>query len=173
MSRATSSDWRASNLEIVDGEYVRPQPSGKNASAEETIERIAWLMDRSIPIGGIRVGLDPVLGLIPGVGDMVSALISTTLIVQAYRAGVPKSTVLRMMTNVGLDAIVGAIPLVGDVFDFAFKANSRNLALFRASIRGQHKRSSDWGFLTLIIGGIAAMVTIPVAFGIWLLAALF
>lgn len=179
MRRATTAaDWRASNVDIVDGEYIRPQQqqhqhASRNAGAEEMVEKIAWLMDRSIPIGRMRVGLDPVLGLIPGVGDMVSALISTTLIVQAHRAGVPKSTVLRMMANVGIDSAVGAIPLLGDIFDFAFKANSRNLELFRASVRGQHRKSSDWGFLGLVIGGIAAMVAIPVTFGIWLLRSLF
>jgi hypothetical protein len=130
-------------------------------------------MDRSIPIGGIRVGLDPVLGLIPGIGDMVSALISTTLIVQAYRAGVSKSTVLRMMVNVGIDATLGAIPILGDIFDWAFKANTRNLDLFRASVRGQHRKSSDWGFLGVVFAGIAAMVAIPVTFGIWLLRTIF
>lgn len=173
MRRASTADWRAADVEIVDGAYVRPQGAGYNANAERTIENIAWLMDRSIPIGGFRIGLDPVLGLIPGVGDAVSALISTTLIVQAFRAGVPKSTVLRMMVNVGLDAAIGVIPFVGDVFDFAFKANSRNLALFRATVQGQHRRSSDWGFLGLVIGGIVAMVAVPVAFGIWILRSIF
>ena len=102
--RKATTDWRASDVEIVDGTYVRPQV---DAERDHIIETIAWLMDRSIPIGGFRIGLDPIIGLIPGFGDVVSTLISAVLIVQAHRAGVPKATVLRMMTNVGIDTAAG------------------------------------------------------------------
>lgn len=170
--RKTAPGWRASQVEIVDGEHVRPQGSG-NANAEATIEQIAWLMDRSIGIGGIRVGLDPILGLIPGVGDVFSTLISTVLIVQAHRAGVPRATVLRMMANIGIDTAVGAIPFVGDVFDFAWKSNSRNLDLYRASVRGQHNPRRDWGFLALVLMGLTLLLAIPILLSIWLLRTLF
>ena len=98
-------------------------------------------MDRSISLGGVRIGLDPLIGLVPGLGDMFSSLISTVIIVQAHRAGVPKATMIRMMVNVGVDTAVGAVPVVGDVFDFAWKANTRNLELYRRAVRGQ--RSQD------------------------------
>lgn len=163
---------RASEVEIVDGEYVRPQ-QGPNADAEEMIESIAWLMDRSIPIGGMRVGIDPILGLIPGVGDVLSSLISAVLIVQAHRSGAPKATVLRMVTNVGIDAAVGSVPFVGDLFDFAFKANSKNLELYRKSVRGQHRASTDWAFLAVILVVLLAILAIPVVLGIWALQAIF
>ena len=81
--RKATTDWRASDVEIVDGTYVRPQV---DAERDQIIETIAWLMDRSIPIGGFRIGLDPIIGLIPGFGDVVSTLISAVLIVQAQRA---------------------------------------------------------------------------------------
>jgi hypothetical protein len=130
-------------------------------------------MDRSIPIGGVRIGLDPLLGLIPGVGDVFGAVISTVLIVHAHRAGVPKPTLLRMIANVGIDSAVGSIPLVGDFFDFAWKANSKNLELYRASIRGQHHPRHDWVFLLLLLLGLALVITIPVVLAIWILRALF
>jgi hypothetical protein len=167
-----AADWRASEVEIVDGEYIRPQANA-NSDAEEMIEKIAWLMDRSIPIGGVRVGLDPILGLIPGLGDVFSSLISTVLIVQAHRAGVSKPTVLRMMANVGIDTAVGAVPLVGDIFDFAWKANSKNLELYRTAVRGQRKPVKDWGFLALIVIGLAFLIAVPMVLAVWMFRALF
>jgi hypothetical protein len=165
-----ASDWRAADVEIVDGEYVRRQ---SDARSEEVIEKIAWLMDRSIPIGGIRIGLDPILGLLPGVGDIFGAVISTVLIVHAHRAGVPKPTLLRMIANVGIDSAVGSIPLLGDFFDFAWKANSKNLDLYRASVRGQHHPKHDWAFLTLLLLGLVAILAVPIALAVWMLRALF
>jgi len=163
--RKAAADWRASEVEIVDGEYIRPQ--GSTSDPEAMIEQIAWLMDRAISIGGVRVGLDPILGLIPGIGDVFSSVISTVLIVQAHRSGVPKATVLRMLANVGIDTAVGAIPLVGDLFDFAWKANSKNLELYRASVRGQHKAASDWVFLTLIVLALIILLAVPILLAIW------
>jgi hypothetical protein len=158
------TDWRAADVEIIDGHYVRNQ---NQANAEENIEKIAWLMDKSIPIGGMRIGLDPLLGLLPGVGDIFGAVVSTVLIVHAHRAGVPKPTLLRMIANVGIDSAVGSVPVVGDFFDFAWKANTRNLELYRASIRGQHHPKHDWAFLFLLVIGLAVVVAIPVALAVW------
>ena len=169
--RRASTDWRAADAEIVDGRYVRQQ--GANRPAEETIEQIAWLMERSIPIGGYRIGLDPILGLIPGVGDVLSSLISTVLVVQAYRAGVPKITVMRMVGNVGIDAVLGAVPFIGDLFDFVWKANTKNLELFRASVTGQRRTSSDWGFVLILALGLALVLAIPVLLLIWMARAIF
>lgn len=163
MPRATADEWRAIDPEILSG----------NTEAEAKIEQIAWLMDRSIPIGGMRVGLDPILGLIPGVGDALSTLISSLIVVHAHRAGVPKATVLRMVANVGIDAAVGAIPIVGDLFDFAWKANTKNLELFRASVRGRHRASRDYGFLAVLVAGLALLLAIPVLAAIWAIQAIF
>jgi hypothetical protein len=163
------TEWRAADVEIVDGSYVRSQ---NQARAEEAIEKIAWLMDKSIPIGGMRIGLDPLLGLLPGVGDIFGAVVSTVLIVHAHRAGVPKPTLLRMIANVGIDSAVGSVPVVGDFFDFAWKANTRNLELYRASVRGQHHPKRDWAFLFLLMLGLALVLAIPIALAIWLFRSL-
>lgn len=149
------------------------QPSPETLRhADEIVERIAWLMDRSIPIGGLRIGLDPIIGLIPGIGDLVGAAIATGIIVQAHRAGVPRSTLLRMVVNVALDAGLGSIPIVGDAFDFWFKVNERNLLLYRESRAGTRDSRRDTGFVIGIIVAMMALISVPVIVVIWLLQAI-
>lgn len=109
----------------------------KNAAAgasrpRDDLERLAWLLDSSIRLpGGYRIGLDGLLGLIPGFGDAAGALLSLYIVVRASRFGLPRSVLARMLLNVGAEAVVGAVPVLGDLFDFAFKANQRNVALLR------------------------------------------
>lgn len=100
---------------------------------EAQTERLARLLDSQFRLPGTRMrfGVDAVLGLVPGVGDAAGLALSTMVIVQAVRLGARGSTVARMILNVALDTVVGAIPLLGSVFDFAFKANDRNVALLR------------------------------------------
>ncbi|MBI2432702.1 MAG: DUF4112 domain-containing protein [Candidatus Hydrogenedentes bacterium] len=95
------------------------------------LRKLAWLMDYSIRIPGtrFRFGLDPLLGLLPGLGDALGMLISIYLILQAQRLGFSRGTLTQMVTIVLLDALLGAIPVLGDVFDFVYKANRRNLVL--------------------------------------------
>lgn len=101
------------------------------------IESVAsWLDDRfRIPGTGIRIGIDGIAGLIPGVGDAAATLISLYLVAEAYRAGVPTSALVRMLANIGVDFAVGSIPLLGDIFDIAFKANRRNLRILLDHVR--------------------------------------
>lgn len=97
------------------------------------------LLDSSFRIPGtqIRTGIDPVIGLIPGVGDLAGAALSTYLVAEAARLGIPRRTVARMMTNVGIETLVGAIPILGDLFDVAFRANRRNVKLLENALRRQ------------------------------------
>jgi hypothetical protein len=118
--------------------------------------------------GGFRVGLDPILGLLPGIGDMISAAASSVIVVQAHRAGIPRATLLRMVANVGVDAAVGAIPFLGDLFDFAFRANQRNLALYREARAGVRDTRRDWLFLAMLLAMIVLFVAIPVYAALWL-----
>lgn len=97
------------------------------------LDRVERLMDRQIPlpvVGGI--GLDAILGFVPYVGDTISALVSGSLILQSIRFGVPRDVVSRMVSNLFVDLLLGAVPVIGDLFDIAFKANTRNIALVRA-----------------------------------------
>jgi len=96
------------------------------------LEALGSLLDSRFRLpGGFRFGLDPLIGLVPGVGDAASAIISLYIVLEAYRLGASRGTLARMMLNIGLDLGVGIIPIIGDVADFAFKSNRRNLDLLR------------------------------------------
>ena len=97
----------------------------------QNLRRFAHLLDETfrIPIIGYRIGLEPILGLIPVVGDISGFIVSGYLIVRAARLGVPRSLVARMVGNAAIDAVVGSIPVVGDIFDFFWKVNKRNVRL--------------------------------------------
>lgn len=102
-------------------------------SAADRIRRlraIARLFDEAIPLpGGFRIGLDPLIGLIPGFGDAISAAFALFIIVEGRRLGATPSVMLRMLGNTVIDAAVGSIPVAGDVFDAFYKANRRNIDL--------------------------------------------
>jgi hypothetical protein len=95
------------------------------------LERLAWLLDNSIPIPGLdaRIGIDPLLGLVPGLGDTIGAILSSYILAVAARLGAPKSVLLKMVFNVAVEAVVGVLPVLGDFFDMAWKANQRNVQL--------------------------------------------
>ena len=106
------------------------------ASVEERLvrlERLATLMDaaRVVPGTNIRFGADAVIGLIPGAGDLVSAAISSLIVLEARRMGAPGHLVARMVANIAIDGAVGTVPVLGDIFDVAFRANLRNVRLLR------------------------------------------
>lgn len=97
----------------------------------DRLRTVSRLLDSAIGIPGtrFRFGLDALIGLVPGIGDAAGAIFSSFIVLQAARLGVPKSTLARMLANIGLDAIVGQVPLLGDLFDFGWKANTKNLNL--------------------------------------------
>lgn len=99
----------------------------------QRLEALAHLMDTAFVIPGInrRVGLDAALGLVPVIGDVAGVLISSYIVYEAKRLGVPRWLLWRMMANVALDGAVGVVPLAGDLLDAAFKANRRNVRLLR------------------------------------------
>ena len=104
-----------------------------NFSTKKHLDRLAWLLDSSVRVPGtqFRIGLDGLIGLIPGFGDAAGGVVSSYIIAHAARMGAPKSTLIRMAFNVLIESLVGIIPLVGDLFDFAWKANSRNVRLLQ------------------------------------------
>ena len=105
----------------------------KRLASLARVKRMAWWLDDAfkVPVIGRRVGLDGVIGLVPFVGDLVGAGLSTLLINEAIRAGAPKHVWLRMGANTGIDFLVGLVPIAGDLFDFAWKANRRNERVLR------------------------------------------
>lgn len=135
--------------------------------------RLARLFDSALRIPGtrIRFGLDPILGLVPGLGDAIAALLGGYIIWSAVRAGAPWLIVGRMLANVAVDAIAGAVPLAGTVFDVAFKANNRNARMLAdwsqgpaAATAGQRRVLLSLAALAVALVAIAAAA---LALGIW------
>ena len=143
---------------------------------DKHLERLGWLMDDMfrVPILGSRVGLDPLLGLIPGLGDTITSLVSFYILVAAVRYRVSKITLLRMGVNIAIDYVVGSLPVVGDVADAWWKSNRMNLDLLRkrATVSAADARSgrvSDWLFVGGIIIGLVALAIASAAISIYLL----
>lgn len=129
-----------------------------NDPGAEDIKKLAHLMDTVIKIPGtnIRLGLDALLGLIPGVGDTVTSLVSMYILVAATKFGLPRVTLLRMGVNVVIDTCLGAIPFLGDVFDVYWKSNTRNVRLLQrhlesAGVDQRRARRSDWLFVLAVL----------------------
>ncbi|MEM9168818.1 MAG: DUF4112 domain-containing protein [Pseudomonadota bacterium] len=95
------------------------------------IERLARILDTQFELFGFRFGADGIIGLLPGVGDLSTAILSGYLIVEAARAGAGPQLIVRMVINVLIDTLLGAVPVFGDIFDFAFRANAMNAKLLR------------------------------------------
>lgn len=130
----------------------------------ELLRRVARLLDSALPVPGtsFRFGLDPILGLVPGLGDLVSPLFALGMLWQARDLGVPRVIQLRMIFNVAIDALTGFVPLIGDLFDFAWKANNRNLALLERHAYEEHKPSTtDWAFVVLCVALIVLIAAVP------------
>jgi hypothetical protein len=146
----------------VTGEIIDPRLAD--------VEAIARWMDYAFVLpGGFRFGLAGFIGLIPGIGDVIDALISLYIVNRALQLGIPRVGVARMMLNVGIEGLLGAAPFVGDLFDVVFKANRRNYVLlnrYLAQPRRQH--GMDWLFLLTTLLVVIAAVGLP----IWLLSLL-
>lgn len=131
---------------------------------------IAKFMDTVFVVPGtnIRFGFDALIGLFPGAGDAVGALISTVIIAQAARQGVPKVIVARMAGNVFINTVVGAVPILGDVFSVFFKSNAKNYELLKQHAgRPRSSTLQDWIFvsglllaLLIVLGGIAVGIVL-------------
>lgn len=146
-------------------------PAVSEPSELRQARAIARLLDSGarIPGTGIRFGLDPILGLVPGVGDLAGAALSGFVVMQGARLGAPRSVVARMLANLAIDTLVGAVPVLGDVFDVGWKANTRNVALLERHLeRPASTRASSvamlgavaLALLLLALGGLALTVVI-------------
>ncbi len=132
----------------------------------ESLDRLARILDDfiRIPFLNIRVGLDPILGLVPWVGDSLAALFSLYLIGSAIQYRMPKVVILRMAMNVGFDYLLGIIPFVGDAADFFVKSNRWNMNLLRRYAQERRRPSlSDYLFVTAVIVALASLIAGGVA----------
>lgn len=125
--------------------------------------RAARLLDSAFRVPGTsrRIGIDPLLGLVAGYGDLVAPLFTIVLLWQARELGLPRVVQLRMLANAGLDALVGTVPLAGDLFDFAWKANQRNVALLERHARDRRPSLRDRLFLAVLIGLLLVLAAVP------------
>jgi hypothetical protein len=137
----------------------------------DEVELIAWLLDNSIPIPGTgrRIGIDAIVGFLPGLGDVVSGAVGLLVVARGAALGVPRVVIARMLVNTLLDFLIGSIPLIGDAFDLWFKANARNVALMRAFLADRDRSTApEWAFFAILAGAL-----VLVAGGvIWLIGAI-
>jgi hypothetical protein len=130
-----------------------------DTARRKRVRVIAKLLDNSIAIPGTswKIGFDPLIGLIPGIGDLIGAVLSGYIVLEAARAEASALTLARMLVNVGVDTLVGAVPALGDVFDAAWKANTKNVALLerhlteRGPVAAERPRAIGAMILALIV----------------------
>lgn len=143
------------------------------ATVDPWAEKIVRVLDGLFRVPGtnVRFGLDPILGLVlPGVGDAATGMFGFYLVFAALRHGVPIPVVFRMLGNLAIDAVLGSVPFVGDVFDFAFKANDRNLALLRKHAGGGPSGPLAWAAVAGTVIAIGAVFLAPLWLVLWGLA---
>ena len=144
-----------------------------NRLLRERLNRLAWLLDSSIPVPGTRltVGLEVLIGLIPVVGDLVGVALSSYIIKEAHALGVSRTILARMAFNVAVEGLVGLIPLAGDLFDAGWKANQRNVRLLNEWLdHPQKARKSSRAFVAGLTLALVAFV-LACAVLTWLLLA--
>lgn len=151
-----------------------PAPVPDADPAMQRVRGLAHLLDNSIRLpGGFRIGLDALIGLVPGFGDWAGALLSGYILTEAARLGASRSLLLRMAANVGIETLVGAVPLLGDLFDAGWKANARNVRLLDRHLGSpEPTRRASRGFLLLLLLGLALLLVGAMAVALLLLRAL-
>jgi hypothetical protein len=141
----------------------------------DALRKVAQLLDSAFVVPGtsLRVGLDPIIGLVPGIGDLISPLFTVGLLWQAREFGIPKVVQLRMIFNVAIDTVVGLLPVLGDLFDFAWKANDKNMALLERHALEEHRAApGDWLFVAVMIALLIVIAAAPFVILGWLIGAL-
>jgi hypothetical protein len=147
---------------------VDARRSERVAATERRISAVARVLDDlvRVPGTGHRVGLDPIVGLVPVFGDLASALVGAWIVVEAWRFRMPGVVIARMVVNVAVDLTIGAIPIVGDVFDLVLKSNGRNVELFRRYARdpgaatGPHR--TFFAGIALVLAGLAWLMIVVI-----------
>jgi hypothetical protein len=137
----------------------------------ELLRRWARQLDSQFRVPGtnIRFGWDPILGLVPGLGDLVAPLFAVMILFHAWKLRVPKVIMARMVVNAGIDAIFGIIPVLGNVFDVFWKANRANVALIERHVgEGGRPRTGDWLFVAGALMVALAFAMLPILIVVWI-----
>jgi hypothetical protein len=154
---------------------VSPLNDQEREALVATAELLAKVLDTTVKIPGTRLylGLDPLLGLIPGLGDALANLLGTVILVLAARLQVPKIVVARMSLNLLINGTVGAIPIVGDLFSVWFRSHARNAKLLRQAATQPHRETQqDWIYVAGIIGGTVVLLLLAIALVLWIVVKL-
>ena len=146
-----------------------PQSDEDSSADQKELKYLKWyakLLDTQFKIPGTNVtfGIDPLIGLIPGLGDVIGYGFSAVLLYSAFRKGVKGEVLLKMLGNMGLDALVGMIPILGTIFDFVYKANTRNYQLLVEFVEEDKHTGSAWPFILGFIG-ITLLVIFSLVYG--------
>jgi hypothetical protein len=155
-------------------EPLRPEVlPPRDPPALRSARLVARLLDEAIEIPGTswRIGIDPLVGLVPGIGDLVGALLSTWILLAGVRLGAPGSLIARMALNVAIDAIVGSVPIAGDLADFAWKANVRNVRLLETWLGRPAPTRRASGAVVAGVALAVVAVLAAVAWALWRIAA--
>ena len=167
----------SARIEHIPGSAARGRgPDRWNQGAwlfrDRTLHGLEILLDEAfvIPGTGIRFGIDGIIGLVPGLGDVAAGILSLVIPLAAWVRGVPYVTLVRMAVNLGIGVLVGSIPILGDIFDIAWKANRRNYRLLCLHL-GEPRRHTgrDWAFLLLLAAALALVFAIPLVLVLWLI----
>jgi len=128
------------------------------------VEAIARWFDYAYTLpGGFQFGLAGIIGLIPGIGDVIDALVSLYIIARAIQLGIARVAIARMLVNVGIESLAGSVPFIGDLFDIAFKANRRNYQILKSHIsQPERQKTYDWLFLVVTVVLVIASIALPV-----------
>jgi hypothetical protein len=150
---------------------TRPGTALNRSGGVARARGLARLLDDLIHIPGtnIGIGLDPIIGLIPGLGDVLGGVMSSYILVVAAQEGAPTSVLVRMLGNIALDSVVGVVPVVGDLFDFGVKSNRRNVHLLDRYLGAPREtKAASRGVVALILLAVVMLVVGVIAAGIWL-----
>jgi len=151
----------------------RPEVLPRNEAREHLVEMadlLGRILDTTVKIPGtsLYIGLDPLLGLIPGIGDALANLLGTIILSLATRLRLPRIVLARMSLNLLINGAVGAVPILGDLFSVWFRSHARNAALLReAAMKPDHETHPDWLYVGGIIGGTMVLLLVVIAFVVW------
>ena len=158
---------------FVEPEVIPPDAPWPPAAADEEetllsdehLEYLVALLDDifRIPLTGIRFGLDPIIGLIPGMGDWITGAVSFLIVVAAWQRRLPRVAMARMAANIAIDSVLGTVPVLGDIFDVGWKSNRKNFTLLQAYREPKRRRQTwrDWAFFAFLAGTVAAFLIAP------------
>lgn len=156
----------------AEWEVLPPEKKRGAQQIEPLFRWIAFLMDDFLRLPGtkLRFGIDPLIGLIPGIGDTGSAMVSALALIQAARHGLPKIVLARMSLNILLNELIGIVPIFGDAFSFWFKSNARNHELIKEHLGAPRKsRRSDWVFVIAVLFALVVLVGVSIAVSLFVL----